>query len=34
MPTSPAPFAIDKCYGSKLSVYGTQNKKEAQTNNE
>ena len=26
MPTPPAPFAIDKCYGSKSSVYGTQNK--------
>ena len=26
MPTPPAPFAIDKCYGSKSSVYGTRNK--------
>ena len=26
MPTPPVPFAIDKCYGSKSSVYGTQNK--------
>ena len=26
MPTLPAPFAIDKCYGSKSSVYGTRNK--------
>ena len=26
MPTPPAPFAIDKCHGSKLSMYGTQNK--------
>ena len=34
MPTPPAPFTIDKCYGSKSSVYGTQNKIEAQTNNE
>ena len=26
MPTPPAPFAIDKCYGSKSSVYRTRNK--------
>ena len=26
MPTPPVPFEIDKCYGSKSSMYGTQNK--------
>ena len=26
MPTPPALFAIDKCYGRKSSIYGTQNK--------
>ena len=26
MPIPPEPFPIDKCYGSKWTVYGNQNK--------